>query len=255
MLVARIACVALCCAPAALAQGGTDPAFDVVSVKALGPNIHNGPGPGMMLGLRRTPTRISGKSQIPALITEAYSLKPFQLILPDIPNVGLNVYEVEAVMPVGTAEEEKNGMLRTMLAERFGLQFHRETREIPVYVLTVASGKPKLQAVDLEEAKGRLLQTPLGPRKAASAGGSGWLAATHMTMEVFAANIGLVLECPVVDQTGLNGSYLIDLHWDQTDPFDLVSAVQRQLGLKLRKNKMPYELFVVDHVSPTPTPN
>jgi hypothetical protein len=63
----------------------------VVSVKALGPNIHYGPGPGMTLGLRCTPTRISGNSQIPALIMEAHSLQPFQLTLPDIPNLGLNV--------------------------------------------------------------------------------------------------------------------------------------------------------------------
>jgi uncharacterized protein (TIGR03435 family) len=158
-------------------------------------------------------------------------------------------------MPVGTSEEEKNGMLHTMLAERFELQFHRETRETPVYVLTVASGKPKLQAVDPEEAKGRLLQTPIGPRKAASAGGPGWLAAAHMAMEIFAANIGLALECPVVDQTGLAGSYAIDLQWERTDPLDLVSAVERQLGLKLHKSKIPYAMFVVDHVNPTPTPN
>jgi uncharacterized protein (TIGR03435 family) len=62
-----------------------------------------------------------------------------------------------------------------------------------------------------------------------------------------------VLERPVVDQTGLTGSYTIDLEWDRTDPLDVIPAIQRQPGLKLERSKMPYEMFVVDHISPTPT--
>ena len=251
----RIAAVALCWAAVAFGQDGRDPAFDAVSVKALGPNIQYGPGPGMTLGLRHTPTRSSGNSQIPALIEEAYSLKPFELVLPEIPDLGLNVYEIEAVRPTGATAEETKGMLRSMLAERFGLQFHRETREIPVYLLTVGRGTPKLKAVDPEKAKDRLLQTPFGPRKGAIGGGPGWYAATYTTMEFFAGAIGRVLERPVVDQTGLTGSYTIDLEWDRTDPLDVIPAIQRQLGLKLERSKALYEMFVVDHISPTPTPN
>jgi len=250
-----MAAFALGCAAAAFGQDGKDPAFDAVSVKALGPNIIHGPGQGMTLGLRYTPTRVSGNSQIPDLIEEAYSLKAFQIVLPDIPNLGLNVYAIEAVMAAGSTEDGRKGMLRTMLAERFGLQFHRERREISVYLLTAGSGKPRLEAVDPEKAKDRLLQTPLGPRKAAFARGAGWCAATHTTMELFAANLGFMLDRPVLDQTGLTGSYAFDLQWDRTDALGLVAAIQSQLGLKLQKSKMPYEMFVVDHVSTTPTPN
>jgi len=255
MLAPKIAVVVLCCAACALGQDRKDPAFDAVSVRALGPNIRYGPGPGMTLGLRPEPTRISGNSQIPALIEEAYSLKHFQLVLPDEPNLGLNVYEIQAVMPAGTTAEQRRGMFRTMLAERFGLQFHRETRELPVYLLTVGKGKPKVQAVDPDQAKDRLLQTPLGPRRAASSGGPGWYAAASTTMDLFASNIGLILACPVVDRTGLTGNYAINLQWDQADPLDVIPAIQKQLGLKLEKGKMPYEMFIVDHINPTPTPN
>jgi len=59
----------------------------------------------------------------------------------------------------------------------------------------------------------------------------------------------------VVDRTGLTGNYAINLQWDQADPLDVIPAIQKQLGLKLEKGKMPYEMFIVDHINPTPTPN
>jgi uncharacterized protein (TIGR03435 family) len=251
----RAVILALCGAVAAFGQSG-DPAFDVVSVKALGPNIGYGPGPGMTLGLRFTGTRVSGKTQIPALIGQAYSLDWFQIQLPDKEDLRLNVYEIGAVMPEGTSRETAKLMLRSMLVERFGLRFHRETKEIPVYALTAPAGKTKLEAVDPEKAKERTLDTPMGPRKGVqSVSGRGFYAAAYTPLESFAGQMSTHLDRPVIDQTGLKGSYSIELRWDPADEMDLIAVIERQLGLKLEKRKMPIEMFVVDRVELSPSAN
>lgn len=210
----------------------------------------------MILGLRYSPTRITGNSQIPALIEEAYALKWFQIQLPDGDDIRMNTYAISAVFPASTRKDTVRLMFRTMLRERFGLRFHRETKEIPVYVLTAPRGKVKLEAVDIETARQRELDTPMGRRKGAqSASGPGWYAAGYTTMDEFAGQIGMRLDRPVINQSGLTGTYSIQLRWDPADEMDLISAIQRQLGLKVENRTMPYEMFVVDHVELVPTPN
>lgn len=246
----RLAALVLCGAICGLAQ-----TFDAVSVKALGPNIQHGPGPGMTLGLKFTPARVSGKSQIPALLEEAYSIEPLQMELPDNNDLRLNVYEIAAVMPEGTSRETARLMLRSMLVERFGLRFHRETKEIPVYALTAGNGKIKLQSISPEQAKEKKIDTPTGPRGGfQSAGGRGWYGAISTSVEAFAAQMSTRLDRPVIDQTGLKGQYTIELKWDPSDDASLIAAIQ-QLGLKLERRKMPFEIFIVDHVDLTPTAN
>jgi uncharacterized protein (TIGR03435 family) len=229
------------------------PAFDAVSVKALGPPA---PGAFISIGLRSTPGRISGAQQIHNLVADAYSLKQNQLVLPDIADIRVNMYQIDAVMAPMTTPEQANLMLRTVLVERFGLQFHREIRETPVYFLTVGS-KPKLESVDPEKIKDHLFETPIGPVKGCTGAisGSGSYRANCATMYEFGMAMGSRLDRLVIDQTGLPGKYAIDLRWDPADPFDLVSTIQRQLGLKLEKGKTPLEMFVVDHIDLTPTSN
>jgi uncharacterized protein (TIGR03435 family) len=251
MLIQRIAAVALCSASAIFGQIEKAPAFDAVSVKPLGPAA---PGALVSYGLRYTPGRIAGNDQIPNLITRAYSLKLLQLVLPGIADIRVNRYQIDAVMPPATTTEEANSMLRTMLVERFGLQFHREMRDTPVYFLTVGA-KPKLQSVDPDKLKDRVFDTPVGPRKgcAVSTTGAGEYRNHCGTISSLASVMGQRLDRPVIDQTGLRGTYDIDLLWDPSVPLDLISVVQQQFGLKLEKGKMPFEMFVVDHISLTPT--
>jgi len=256
MLLARFAAFALCSAVAARSQTGKDPAFEVVSVKAMGPNISHGPGTGMVMGLRYSGTHVTGNSQIPAMIQDAYSLEPFQLDLPDHDNVRLEVYAIDAVMPEGTTRDQARLMMRTMLVERFGLKFHRETKDVPVYVLTEGKARAKLQPVEPEQAKERVVNLPSGPRKGVqSAMGHGTYTATYTSIELFAGQMGGMLDRPVIDQTGVQGFYRIELRWDPSDQMDLISVIERQLGFKFEKRKTPYEMFVVDHVESVPTAN
>jgi uncharacterized protein (TIGR03435 family) len=251
------ACLLVCVAVlAAHSQTAKDPAFEVVSIKAIGPAISYGPGGSFVLGLRYTGTRITGNSQIPALIEDAFSLKPFQIELPDRGNLSLECYAIDAVMAEGTTRDTANLMFRTMLVERFGLKFHRETKDIPVYVLTEGKARMKLQPVTVEEAKGRVLNLPSGARKGVqSASGAGWYAAAYTTVEAFAAQMSNMLDRPLIDQSGIQGTYAVDLRWDRTNPMDLIAVIEGQLGFKLERRKLPYEMFVVDHVDSVPVAN
>lgn len=259
MILKRYAVAVLCLAFTAAAQQREikEPAFEAVSVKSLGANQRLGPGPLMLLGLRFTPSRVSGNSQIPALIEDAYSVKPFQIVLPEMEaeDIALHVYEIAAVMPDGTSRANARAMLRSLLAERFGLRYHRETREISVYAL-IAPGRTKLTPIDPEKARQHPLETPMGTReRTLSAGGPGWWAAASATMDQLAGNVGFHLDRPVIDETGLTGTYSIQLRWDSTDDTSIILAIEHDLGLKLEKRKIPYEMFVVDHVALTPTAN
>ena len=79
---------------------------------------------------------------------DAYQVRRFQLVgLPDWGDSGKDVYDVAARFPEGRAPslEIARRMLQTLLAERFQLKLHRETRELPVYALVAGKGGPKLK--------------------------------------------------------------------------------------------------------------
>ena len=138
-------------------------------------------------------------------------------------------------------------MLQSVLAERFKLVLHRETRSVSALVLDVAKGGPKL-----EKAEG-------GRSTTNSSNGSGGLTidARNTDMSSFARILARHTDLPVVDQTGLEGVFNLKLHWtpdrvtssDRTAPDgpSLFTAIQEQLGLRLRAQKAPVEVLVIDH--------
>lgn len=153
-------------------------------------------------------------------------------------------------------------MVRKLLAERFGLQFHEEKRVMAAYVLTVAKGGPRLtRNTDPSHLDG-FSMGPLGTMHAGAA-----------TMGDLAQVLQSdVLDRPVVDQTGLEGRWDFTLQWapdeaqfpgmkvprsasDVTDPLPpLFTAIQEQLGLKLEPQRLDVPVLVIDHVD-HPTPN
>jgi bla regulator protein BlaR1 len=170
-------------------------------------------------------------------------------------------------------------MLQALLEDRFQLKMHRETREVPIYALTIAKGGSKLQpfkegtCVPTDFSKVPYIPDPaqkncndlvrLFPPPNLS------IEAQGAKLEVVAFLIGLTLDRPVVDKTGLTGSY--DLHMEfgrdqttlplpppppgvvPTEPLDpsgpsIFTAIQEQLGLKLEPTKGPREFLVIDRV-------
>ena len=156
-------------------------------------------------------------------------------------------------------------MLRKLLADRFKLAVHNETRELPVYALVVARSDGKLGAqlrkVDVDCAalrEGGRPSPPHEPGKAACGGfrglGPGRITGHALTMSMIASWFPESLGRIVLDRTGLSGVFDLDLEWtpDPSGP-SIFTAVQEQLGLKLESSKGPVDVLVIESVEqPTP---
>jgi uncharacterized protein (TIGR03435 family) len=148
-------------------------------------------------------------------------------------------------------------MLRSLLADRFKLTFHREQKEFSIYVLGVARSGPKLKASTAAPDSPPALISTVYPQRIV-------LPARNATMGDLASLMQrAILDRPVVDKTGLQGRYDFDLEWapDETQfggevaaaPAEapsapLFSAIQQQLGLKLEATRGPINALVVDSV-------
>lgn len=168
-------------------------------------------------------------------------------------------------MTQAAVNEERRSMMRSLIANRFHLNFHHETRETPALVLRLAKSGSKLQSPRREHD----LQTGT-PLSRINFFGHGHWEGHSALISNLARSLASELEIaghPVVDQTGLTGRYDFTLRWtpdvpasktDQTDPHaqwpSLFTAINEQLGLKLTPEKLPIDIIVVDSVE-MPTEN
>jgi uncharacterized protein (TIGR03435 family) len=141
-------------------------------------------------------------------------------------------------------------MVRSLLTDRFGLTFHREKKELAVYTITIVNSEAKMA-----KSENSAMLPVFGSN------GPGVLAIRNMTMTSFAEYIrSRFLDRPVVDQTGLNGRYDFQLHWEpdlaagvpaasDVEPLpDIFTAFQQQLGLRLRATRAAAGMLVIDKV-------
>ncbi len=153
-------------------------------------------------------------------------------------------YEIEARAPGTDAptHDQVTEMLRTLLADRFRLSVHRESRELSYDVLVIGRNGPKLSPA-VEGCK------PHGVMGLASS--------CNVTMEQFAKVLASYARLRVIDMTGLTGKFDIGIPFD-TAGGDMGAAVlagaQEHLGLRLETKKGPVETVIVDHVE-APTEN
>jgi uncharacterized protein (TIGR03435 family) len=138
-------------------------------------------------------------------------------------------------------------MLQALLAERFQLKVHRETREIPMYAVVVGKNGPKMKPVSADATGGSFVRT----------GDQGnHMETTKGNMVQLADQLSFTAGRPVIDKTGLQGYYAYTLDWfpaNRTMPpdspaSDMFQAIRDQLGLKLENTKGPGEELVIDHV-------
>jgi uncharacterized protein (TIGR03435 family) len=187
------------------------------------------------------------------IITEAFELKDYQVTGPDW--LSSERFDIVAKAPHGTGDDEKlMPLLRTLLAERFKLETHRETKELPVYGLVVGKGGFKLQAVEVKQGAGL---------NGNSDNSGGDLKARGITMEELAEWMSRHMDRPVVDMTGLKDSYSFTLMYSREDKGQtgttthpvLPLAIQEQLGLRLEKRTAPVQMLVVDRAEKVPVEN
>ena len=167
-----------------------------------------------------------------------------------------------------------------MLADRFRLVVHTETREMPIYVLSAARADrtpgPRLRESDATCAEARSFVPGGAPGAPLSCGdfrlGARTLTARGMTMGSLARLLGDRAGRPVVDQTGLEAAYDLEIEWSTDlglqqappdsagaaelapDGLSLFTALQEQLGLRLQSARGPVEVIVVDRADP-PSPD
>jgi uncharacterized protein (TIGR03435 family) len=243
----------------------TKPSFEVASVK---PNVS---GEGYMDG---TPGGRFIATGVPLrmLIIEAYNVRGVQVIggpnwmnserwdVEGKPKAGDVAAPPPTVRDPGVTSRESL-MLQSLLEDRFQLKSHRETRELPVYELTVAKNGPKLKTST---------GVPSGrPRMRMS---RGTLEAYETSLAGVVRFLSNQVDRMLIDRTGLQGLYDINLKWDPearrpvapdgaapgVEPTpnqpSIFTAVQEQLGLKLEAAKAPVEVLVIDSVQ-RPTEN
>jgi len=231
-------------------QDAAGPAFEVASVKpnktgVRGGRLNTDPG-------RLTITNIPLRTCIKA----AYGVQDYQLS-GGASSIEDEHYDIDAKAESPVGDDQLMLMLRRLLADRFKLKLHRESKEMQGYGLIVGKSGPKLQEVELA--------------------GKGWsrnrvdgIEGQEISMARLAEILAGRLGRPVVDLTGIKGVFDLKLSWtpdpamvknpaenkespavdSMSDPsgLSIFSALQEQLGLRLEARKVPGEIIVIDHL-------
>lgn len=150
-------------------------------------------------------------------------------------------FDILATGGSGVAIPEVRKKLQVLLAQRFALQVHTETRELPLYVLVVAKNGPKMEAA--ADSNGGGIQSSCGR-----------IVGTKTTMANLAVYLSRYLHRPVEDQSELAGAYNFTFEWTPDDapcspPTDgpsLFTALQEKPGLRLESTKGPQQVLVID---------
>jgi uncharacterized protein (TIGR03435 family) len=237
----------------AAADAATLPAFEVATIKPAGLK-----GGGVMGFYSRPGGRVFlGNATAKLILYYAFNIQQDQIS--GGPGwVGTDRYDIEAIPPdsasrtakrppIGaTPSGEQRKMLQSLLADRFRLKAHMETREGDVYILTRGSNKLQLEEPKDKDADSRgSVMTKQGGIVDGEAFG------TNVTMTFLASQLSGYLKLPVLDRTGLTESY--DYHLPPADPenHDLTGAVfdaMHRLGLNLKRGKGPVDTLVIDHI-------
>ncbi len=194
---------------------------------------------GMRVTFSGPTVRMTGAT-LGSIVTFAYDLKSYEFGEGSWPAWKSEQFDIAAKAEGDGAltREQSRPLFRALLAERFKLKFHRETKQMPGYMLTLAKDGPKLKTSD-PDTKGSM---SLSGRDYAEMKVAGW------TMDEVARYFSTTMGEPVLDGTGLGERYDFRLAWSDTNGAyaTLVTALQEQLGLKLERRKEPIEVFVFD---------
>ena len=260
---------------------GSAPAFEVASIKqAAAQNdghvrVSMGGDPG-----RVNYTNVTLKN----VLTRAYDVRNYQITGPSW--LDSERYDIVAKVPDGAPKEQIPAMLQNLLAERFKMAVHRETKEQPVYALVVGKNGPKLKKAEGGPAR-QTIGHGGGPQRrgAMVMVGNGRMEARGATVTAFAEALSNLMDRPVVDMTKIEGNYDIALEVSMEDlsgmrrmgmmagpgpgargpeegapapestPAPSIFTAVQQLGLKLESRKAPIDFIVVDRAEKVPTEN
>jgi uncharacterized protein (TIGR03435 family) len=233
---------------AATSATALQPEFEVVSIHMVDPRAAEDPS---RSSLSSFPTNLFTVKSVPLtfLIQFAYNIESPAYISAMPGWMESQEYDVSAKVE-GDQQlslEQMRPMLRRLLEQRFHLVVHRETKMASGFELIIAKGGPRLQASkDNSKPSAQILSDRLEVR--------------HMDAEHIASVLAHRAGEPVVDRTGLTGTFDFTLSYAPTnDPNsslpEFFTALREQLGLKLESQKVPVDFLVIDHVDKIPTDN
>jgi uncharacterized protein (TIGR03435 family) len=247
------------------------PIFDVVSVK---PNKS-----GRDIGvIRFKPDGFSATDiSLKELLSQIYGIK--EDLVSGLPSWANSArYDIDAKVAGSDVEtlkklrrEQRRSMLRSILQDRFKLNAHTETKQLPVFELVVAKSGPKLREATPGDAYTNGIKAPGGVSRAGMIMMKpGEFIGQGIPLSTLADALSDNLQRTVIDKTGLTGKYDLTLEWtpdngadpmfkgmddapQRTPPPDasgpsIFIALQEQIGLKLQSANGPVETLVVDHV-------
>jgi uncharacterized protein (TIGR03435 family) len=268
-----------------IAAAQAQPQFEIADVhesaanRTANPNMQGG-------GIRAGMYQIQNASVVD-LIKTAYSIDADKVV--GGPSwLELDRYDVFAEAPASTSVDTARLMLQALLSDRFKLVFHRDSRPLPGFALTVGrGGAPRLKRTSGSGGTGckwtpQYTDAELAARRQAlnQAGDNSfilqtWLyACRNMTMAAFAEGMRSMVGAQqyfdmgaVVDQTGLSGEWDFNFKYSQKPPtsaavlgidgenITIFDAIDKQLGLTLKAARIPTPVIVVDSVNRKPSDN
>jgi uncharacterized protein (TIGR03435 family) len=238
------------------------PKFEVASIKPSGPKQDE------LNGFYTYPggTVIAKGCTLQYLIMVAFHLQAFQISggpgwMDDRANAGFDIVgkppansrsaEANPAIPKLAPNDEQRQMLQSLLMERFGLKYHRTSKEGPVYLLTKGD-----KALGLEPPKDTHAFPWAGGIRDGWFGGG--IRGQNISMPELAARLSRFLERPVLDQTGITGSFDFEYRTgDEDNDSDMTGFLIRamkEIGLKLKSGTGPLEAIVIDSAE-RPTEN
>ena len=271
-LAAPVVCAQQVMPPSSPAAGGkaadaaiVAPPFDVISVKpnkdSHGSRVQFTPD-----GMRGTGVNVR------FLLYEGYGGINKNQVINEPPWAGTDGFDIEAkVAPADVPTlakmtfEQRRTMFQSILAERFNLAVHHETRELPIYVLSVGKGGPKFKETAPDD------RATTTPRRRGTMVNNGKITSTDAQISTLVTILSRNLGRTVVDKTGLTGNYDFTLEYapDEGGPppaprppdgspatgasapdpgASIFTALQEQMGLKLESTKGPVDVVVIDHI-------
>jgi uncharacterized protein (TIGR03435 family) len=243
-----------CLLIAVLIPGGLfaqTPAFEVAWIKLSTPQTRT-------LGIYTFPGgRITAENRtLRDLMEEAFSVQTFQISggpnwvreerydLEAKPPAASNASKLVPSSPKVAPNDEQRQMLQTLLVDRFQLKYHRETREGPVYLLVKGNGKLKL-----EDPKNKDDFPWVGNSNRGGMIFGNGIAGINISMPLLATRLSGYMGRPVLDQTGLNGSFDFKFEYPLDEHPDVVASIITSIqgiGLKLQAAKGLVEKIVID---------
>jgi uncharacterized protein (TIGR03435 family) len=229
------------------------PVFDVASVRASQSGKGEGKG---RENIQASPGSLSMRNvTLKSAIQWAYHVMSYQVSGPDW--INFDLYDISAKAADGAPDKQLQLMLQALLAERFKLVLHRETKELACFVMMAAKGGLKFHESEITDG-----EPVVNPNRATMS-----VEVKGVPADRFVDMLSTLLHAPVINNTGLSGRYDAKVNISKYLPdgsgkegsFDPISTIllglQEELGLKLESKKMPLDLLIVDHAEKVPVEN